>query len=216
VDLSQYDSYGEVNKSHQMVHPKLLTCIRMQVWGIQSQCDDSALGSLVFANSFIQVDSKNFINLTANVPVIQAWHTNANHYANTRVPILTEKNLDCEEHFGDRVRDDFYDDVFGFLPVQQKHLTTLKHDFLLFGKLMFYEKGFIYTDLRLGAFVVPYSQLQKITFHFNDTHDWIQFEMREGTDLLPAGLLCENKFYLHMKNSFCLERFQQWTKMFRN
>jgi len=30
---------------------------------------------------------------------------------------------------------------------------------LLYGKIMFYEKGFIYTDLRLGAFVVLYSQL---------------------------------------------------------
>jgi len=40
--------------------------------------------------------------------------------------------------------------------------------------------------------------------------------MREGTDLLPAGLICENNFYLHMTNAFCLERFQAWTKMFRN
>jgi hypothetical protein len=81
---------------------------------------------------------------------------------------------------------------------------------------MFFEKGFIYTDNRLGAFVVPFSQLQSITFHFDDALDWIQFTMREGTDLLPAGLLTENTFYLHMPNAFCLERFQAWTKMFRN
>jgi hypothetical protein len=143
-----------------MVHPKLLTCIRMQVWGVQSQFDDSQLGSLIFANSFIQIDTKNFINLTGNVPILQAWHTDFNHYANTPVPILTEKNLYMDDHFGERIKGDFHEDVFGFLPVQQKLLPLLKHDMLLYGKIMFYEKGFIYTDLRLGAFVVLYSQLQ--------------------------------------------------------
>lgn len=54
---------------------------------------------------------------------------------------------------------------------------------------MFYEKGFIYTDLRLGAFVVPYSQLESITMHQSDENNWIKFMMRQGTDLLPAGLI---------------------------
>ncbi len=162
------------------------------------------------------MDAKNFINLTGNVPVLQAWHTDFHHYANTRLPILTEKKLNCEAHFGERLVGDFYEDVFGFLPVQQQLLPLLKHDMLLYGKLMFYQRGFIYTDLRLGAFVVPYSQLQLITVHFSETQDWIQFSMREGSDLLPAGLLCERNFYIHLPNAVCLDKFNAWSKLFRN
>lgn len=65
---------------------------------------------------------------------------------NMRVPILTEKNLNSEEHFGDRTMGDFFEDVLGFLPTQERYLPLLTHDSVLFGKLMFYAKGFIYTD----------------------------------------------------------------------
>lgn len=70
----------------------------------------------MFANSYCQIDAKNYITLTENIPVLQAWHTNNNHYANQRLPILTEKTLNSEEHFGDRITSEFYEDVLGFLP----------------------------------------------------------------------------------------------------
>lgn len=156
-----------------MVHPKQLVCIRMQLWNIHSQNEDKELGSLIFSNSFLQIEAKNHINLSENVPFLQAWHTDHFHYSNTRVPIHTEKNLNSEEHFGERVKGEFYEDIVGFLPLQEVYVPLLKHDLILYGKLSFYEKGFIYTDLRMGAFVVPFASLHKITFHVTESDNWI-------------------------------------------
>jgi hypothetical protein len=44
---------------------------------------------------------------------------------------------------------------------------------MLAGKIAFYEKGFIYTDARLGAFVVPFSSVRKVVFHMSDAGDWM-------------------------------------------
>lgn len=48
---------------------------------------------------------------------------------------------------------------------------------MLAGKLAFYEKGFIFTDQRLGAFVVPFIFVRKITFNMSDSGDWMQVTM---------------------------------------
>ena len=45
--------------------------------------------------------------------------------------------------------------------------------------MSFYEKGFIYTDTRLGAFVVPYTSIEKITFHVTDDRDWMEIALTE-------------------------------------
>ena len=50
----------------------------------------------------------------------------------------------------------------------------MHRDIVLCGKLSFYQKGFIFTDTRLGPFVVPYTGIEKLTFHVTDDRDWME------------------------------------------
>lgn len=105
----------------------------------------------------------------------------------------------------------------GFLPLQLNYLTVLRNDFFLYGKLGFYEKGFIYTDTKLGAFVVPHTHLSKILFHMNDEQNWIEFQMNElGKNLIPAQLLAMPTFFIMMPAQYCRDRFNYYEKLFRN
>jgi len=48
-------------------------------------------------------------------------------------------------------------------------------DRILTGKLTFFEKGIVFNDMRLGAFVLPYSAIERLTVHgnTNSKYDWI-------------------------------------------
>ena len=76
---------------------------------------------------------------------------------------------------GDKIKTEFFEDIMGFLPLETTMLQLLRNDFLLYGKLSFYEKGLIFTDTRLGAFVVLNSHIAKILFHMNEEQNWIEF-----------------------------------------
>lgn len=159
----------------------------MQLCDIKSESDESlCIGSLVFGSSFIQIDSKHYIDVNDNIPALQTWHTNHKHYMNTQVPILSEKNLMCDS-LGEKIKAEFFEDVMGFLPLENSMLQLLRNDILLYGKLSFYEKGFIYTDTRLGPFVVLNCHIAGIMFHMSEEQNWIEFQMTEaGKNLLPA------------------------------
>jgi len=87
--------------------------VRMQVKNISSEVQSGVdLGSVVFANSYFFIDKDYFVSVTKNVPTFQSWHTSHFHYANTRTPILTEKNLECDQ-LGDKHQTDFYSDLIG-------------------------------------------------------------------------------------------------------
>lgn len=75
------------------------------------------------------------------------------------MPVLTEKILRSDA-LGERIRDDFHDKINGLIPVRDelKQRGFMK-DFILLGKLIFYENGFIYVDNRLNAFMILYSDI---------------------------------------------------------
>jgi hypothetical protein len=70
------------------------------------------IGSVLFADTFFQLDASQgmdtAMNITKNVPTIQLWQTTHKHYENLPKPILTEKNLHCEQ-IGERVN--YYQDM---------------------------------------------------------------------------------------------------------
>jgi len=92
------------------------------------------------------------------------------------VPILTEKNLSCSQ-LGEKIKQDFFQDILGLMPVRSELYSILQRDIMLCGKIAFYEKGFIFTDNRLGAFVVPFGSVRKIVFNMSDNGDWMQITM---------------------------------------
>lgn len=60
--------------------------------------------------------------------------------------------------------------------------------------------------MRLGAFVLPFTAIARITFHGNTTSsdDWMQIIMNEeGKNLVPLGYIAEPTFYLLLKHTFC-------------
>ena len=59
------------------------------------------------------------------------------------------------------------------MPVKAELQSLIQSDIMLAGKIAFYEKGFIFTDTRLGAFVVPFSSIRKVVFHMSDAGDWM-------------------------------------------
>ena len=164
---------------------------------------DENLGSVIYAQSFFLIDPKTYINITKNVPNSQIWYTDNMHFGNVPVPILTEKHLVCEE-LGDR--EDHHEGFIGMMPVKEQ-FTDVVRDIVLTGKMSFYEKGFIYTDSRLGAFVVPYTSVAKITFHVTDDRDWMEIAITdEGMNLIPANYIVESVFFLIVPHEFSTEK----------
>jgi hypothetical protein len=84
---------------------KKLLVLRLQARHVMSPStvvglDASDLGSVVFADTFFQLDPlqghETAMNITKNVPSLQLWFTTHKHYEHIPLPILTEKNLHCE------------------------------------------------------------------------------------------------------------------------
>lgn len=59
--------------------------------------------------------------------------------------------------------------------------------------------------MRLGAFVLPYYAIARITLHGNtsSSNDWVQISLNEeGQNLVPLGYIAEPSFYLLLKHEF--------------
>ena len=79
------------------MHPKKLVGIRLQLRSICSESDPNEnLGSVLYAQSFLMIEATNYVCITKHVPDFQSWYTNHKHFMNMPVPILTEKNLECD------------------------------------------------------------------------------------------------------------------------
>ena len=99
-------------------------------------------------------------------------------------------------------------------PVKQV-FQGVHRDIVLCGKLSFYEKGFIFTDNRLGAFVVPYTSIERLTFHVTDDRDWMEVALTEqGMDLIPASYIAESVFYLIVPHEFSTDKIHKLEKLF--
>ena len=121
-------------------------------------------------------ESQIFINLTKNVPNLQCWFTNTNHFECLPLDINTTKNLDCEI-IGEKLKpkkgtEVIYSDLIGLMPLKDEYLDTFD-DFMLNGKMVFYENGFIFVDNKLNAIVLPYEYLKKMTFHQTTEETWM-------------------------------------------
>jgi hypothetical protein len=163
--LRLYDSFGRSSDQCERVHPKKQVAIRMQVRRIFSEHDHTdCLGSVLFANSFLLIDQANFICTTKQVPNFMSWHTTHRHFMNMPLPILTEKALECEQ-LGDKILKDHHPLVLGLQPVSDDFQHLCRDSLILIGKLQFYQKGFIFVDIRQGPYVVPYSDCVQIKFH---------------------------------------------------
>lgn len=107
------------------------------------------------------------------------------------------------------------DEVVGFYPVQPEFHDTLQ-DRILTGKLTFFEKGIVFSDMRLGAFVLPYTAIEKFTFYAKTmtTKDWMEVTLNEeGKNLVPCGYLNESSFYLLVRHSFANETITKINKI---
>lgn len=89
---------------------------------------------------------------------------------------------------GDKLAEDVHNNVLGLLPTNSFFVDRVP-DIILVGKLQFFERGFIFFDNRLGAFVVPFRDIKKVTFHLGELayNNFMQVEVNEkGKAKLPA------------------------------
>lgn len=145
------------------------------------------LGSILYGQSFIIVDdskdSKIHINITENVPNMQSWFTTIAHHESLPIEINTTKNLDCK-YLGDKLQskkgDTFYKDMIGLLPIREEYADVFD-DFPLNGKLLFYQYGFIYVDIKLNAFVLPYDLVKELNFYISEKKEyWLEVVPQEA------------------------------------
>jgi hypothetical protein len=81
----------------------------------------------------------------------------------------------------------------GFIPVKEPH-NDLFNDINLMGKLVFYERGFIYVDNRLNSFVLSYEDIEHIHFYLAEEL-WMEIKAKEQ-ETLPANMLTGDTFYI--------------------
>jgi hypothetical protein len=151
--------------------------------------------------------------------------SNINHHESLPVEINTMKNLECE-HLGDRLRAAqiknekpkgvLYEGLRGILPVKDEFSDTFE-DVVLNGKLVFYEKGMIFTDSRLHAIVMPYENVKIMTIY--ETEEWwleillVDNENIKAESLIPHNSTVQPKIYLKVNNKFYKEKFAVLEKL---
>jgi hypothetical protein len=61
------------------------------------------------------------------------------------------------------------------MPVKAELQSVIKRDIMMFGKVSFHERGLMYTDERLGVFVVPFASTRHFTVHKDSAgvSDWL-------------------------------------------
>lgn len=143
---------------------------------------DVNLGSLVFADCLMLIEEGQvFINFTDNVPYLQFWHTNLNHYESLPVEVNTLKNLDCEE-LGERLKPKeggvLYQDLHGVLPVKPEFQEVFD-DVVLNGKLVFYQKGMVFVDNKIDAIVLPFENVEQMNVYQSDEEQWLEIYTKD-------------------------------------
>lgn len=75
--------------------------------------------------------------------------------------------------------------------------------------MVFYEKGIILVDQRIGTFVLPYADLARIVFHTAEDQ-WLEIALGdEGKEhLMPANMLCEGVIYLKINNTIVNDKYK--------
>ena len=89
-----------------------------------------------------------------------------------------------------------YQDQIGLIPVKEEYGDVFD-DIVLNGKLVFYEKGFIFIDNKLQALSLPYTHVDKMNFYLTKDHRkyWLEIitvDAPEGTNLYTSDLFPQN------------------------
>lgn len=131
--------------------------------------EDLNLGSIIYANSFLAIDDQHcFINITEGVPNLLSWFTNINHHEHLTQEVNTQKNLECDQ-LGEKLSKVgvAYSDIHGILPVKTEDADVFD-DVVLNGKIVFYQKGFIFVDNKVHAIALPYDHVSQMNFYVTD------------------------------------------------
>ncbi|CDW75335.1 UNKNOWN [Stylonychia lemnae] len=196
--IKAFNTFGE-EVPHTSTERKLIN-IRIQVKNIMSNADGSNLGSVIYADTFFTIDKDTYINISKHTPNLEFWYTTNKHYENLPQEIKTEKNLQCEK-LGSRLN--YFQDLHGFIEVKEPFNEFIQ-DVNLFGKLVFYEQGFIFVDQKLNCFVVTYPEVETVNFYVQDGF-WVEFKTRSQVGL-PANMICQDKLYLKINKAIFDEK----------
>lgn len=192
----------------------------MQVRDIVSGLNGENLGSVLYSQTLMMVDENSVhINITKNIPNLQHWISDTKHYESLPIEINTAKILECEI-LGEKNRNDrvgaVYQSIYGILPVCE-NLKDIFRDFVLLGKIVFFEKGFMFIDQRFHGFILPYHHFKQITLYQTQQY-WLELEfednyLEEARRLQPCNLVSANKFYLKVNQQFFKEKFAELEKI---
>lgn len=219
VDIHQVDTFGESKVNSEKCTSDRMIVIRMQVSNILSESEEGTnIGSVLFAQSFLIIEESSvYINATQNVPNMQSWFSSIKHFESLPLEVNTLKNLECE-HLGERLRAQsggvLYSDLHGLLPLKEQYADQFD-DIVLNGKLVFYEKGMIFVDNKLHAFVMPYDLVEHMNVYVTDSEWWLEITTQdlEGSnlqiaDLFPANMMTSQTMYLKVDKKFFDDKFK--------
>lgn len=181
---------------------------------IRSQ-DGELLGAIVFAQSYLIIDSSNFICITNHVPNFLSWFTTNKHFKNMPVPIQTEHILESDL-LGDKVQKDFFPTLLGLQPIIEDYQPLCRDSLILVGKLQFYTKGFLFIDNRQGPYVVPFNDVDEFKFHIASEQEasWMEVRLNEaGRNKMPNNLITEPRFFICVPYEFVAKRIAKFTKL---
>jgi hypothetical protein len=103
------------------------------------------------------------------------------------------------------------------LPLKQAYREIFQQsDITLFGlKVVFYEKGLIMHDQRLGHFVVLYEDLTHLYFHTASAEPWLELGLKEGKHhSLPANLIVEGTvLFIKINSQIIADKFKAFKQM---
>ena len=89
------------------------------------------------------------------------------------------------------------------MPVKEEFSDKFE-DLILYGKIVFYDEGFIFVDNKLNAVVIPYTLVKCITFFRNEKKEYCMdvevqdTETLKAKNLFPANMICQNRLYLQV------------------
>lgn len=84
---------------------------------------------------------------------------------------------------------------------------------MLNGKLIFYERGFIFVDKKINAFVLSYEDIEEIKFYQGTKHILMQVKSKQNNSL-PMNMICGQEFYIFVDQSFLNDNWKMFELLF--
>jgi len=77
-------------------------------------------------------------------------------------------------------------------------------------KIVFYEKGFIIVDQRIGQAVVLHEDLEKICFYTAD-EQWLEIRVKEAAmSRFPCNMLNDGRIYIKVNTTIVNDKYKLW------